>query len=168
MTPRQCEIAAEAFTASILARCGFDVLVQYGANQPDYDLVAIRGDKKIPVSVKGSQDGGWMLAVKYVRNGVSYHQAIDKWLSVQRKDIIYIFVQFLNVSISHAPRLYVAQPDEIAAHMKTQCNGRGHGSLQEDWPRDHPKSQYTHRIPVHWSFTGERIGKLCDAYPLGL
>ena len=64
MTPRQCEIAAEAYAASLLAQGGYDVLVQYGAIQPHYDLVANNGSIFLPISVKGSQDGGWMLAVK--------------------------------------------------------------------------------------------------------
>lgn len=31
-----------------------------------------------------------MLAVKYVGNGVDYHEAIDKWLSKQREDVVYV------------------------------------------------------------------------------
>jgi hypothetical protein len=90
MTGRQCEIAAEAYTACLLAQAGYDVLVQYGANQPHYDLMAVKHMRKLPISVKGSQDGGWMLAVKYVGNGVDYHEAIDKWLSKQREDVVYV------------------------------------------------------------------------------
>lgn len=96
MTPRQCEIAAESYAACLLAQTGFDVLVQYGANQPHYDLVAVKGKRLLPISVKGSQDGGWMLAVRYVKQGVNYRAAADKWLSVQRDDIVFIFVQFLG------------------------------------------------------------------------
>lgn len=157
MTPRQCEIAAESYTASLLAQCGYDVLVQYGANQPHYDLVAVKSTRFLPVSVKGSQDGGWMLAVRYVKPGVDYLAAIDKWLESQRSDVVYLFVQFYGVNLGDAPRVYVARPPEIAAHMKTQCNGRGHGSLQEDFRRNHPKSKYSHRIPEHWAFGRLRI-----------
>lgn len=56
MTPRQCEIVAESYTACLLARSGYDVLVQYGANQPHYDFVAVKDKRIIPISVKGSQD----------------------------------------------------------------------------------------------------------------
>ena len=35
-------IAAEAFAAAQFARFGIDVSVQYGANQPEYDLIATR------------------------------------------------------------------------------------------------------------------------------
>jgi hypothetical protein len=45
MTRRQCEIAAEAYAASLLARSGYDVSVQYGANQPGYDLVAVKDNR---------------------------------------------------------------------------------------------------------------------------
>jgi Holliday junction resolvase-like predicted endonuclease len=157
MTPRQCEIAAESYTACLLAQAGYDVLVQYGANQPHYDLVAVKDKRILPISVKGSQDGGWMLAVRYVKEGVNYHAAIDQWLSNQRDDVIYVFVQFKHVLPSNAPRVFVARPRDIALHMKTQCAGRGHGSLQEDYRRDHPRSQYDHKVPSNWNFTYERI-----------
>jgi hypothetical protein len=160
MTPRQCEIAAESYTACLLAQSGYDVLVQYGANQPHYDLVAVKDKRILPISVKGSQDGGWMLAVRYVEKGVDYHAAIDKWLTIQRDDVVYIFVQFMHVPLGHAPRVFVARPPEIAAHMKTQCLGRGHGSLQEDYLRDHPRSQYNHKIPGGWAFTHARIDSI--------
>jgi hypothetical protein len=160
MTPRQCEIAAESYTASLLAQCGYDVLVQYGANQPHYDLVAVKGDKFLPISVKGSQDGGWMLAVRFVKPGVNYVQAIDCWLRSQRKDLVFFFVQYMHVDIGSLPRVYIARPEEIATHMKTQCHGRGHGSLQEDFRRDHPKSKYDHKIPASWQFSQKRLESL--------
>ena len=49
-------VAAEAFAAGLFARCGLDVSVQYGANQPEYDLLVVRGDAVLKVSVKGSKD----------------------------------------------------------------------------------------------------------------
>lgn len=157
MTPRQCEIAAESYTACLLAQCGYDVLVQYGANQPHYDLVAGKDKRFLPVSVKGSQDGGWMLAVRYVKPGVNYHAAIDQWLSVQRDDVIYVFVQFIHVVLCHAPRVYVARPPEIAGHLKIQCDGRGHGALHEAYRAENPRSKYDHKIPPEWAFSSERI-----------
>ena len=160
MTPRQCEIAAESYTAYLLARCGYDVLVQYGANQPQYDLVAVKGKRIRTISVKGSQDGGWMIAVKYVKEGVNYHTAIDMWLQAQREDLIYVFVQFLRVELAGVPRVYAAVPSEVAAHMRTQRDGQGHGSLQEDWRRDHPRSKYDYKLPVGWAFTPDRIDVL--------
>ena len=157
MTPRQCEIAAESFAASLLAQAGYDILVQYGANQPHYDLVAVKGDRILLVSVKGSQDGGWMLASRFVKKGVSYHQAIVQWLAYQRADIVFMFVQFQGISIGHAPRVYVARPTEIAEQLKAHRKGQGHGALQEDWQRNHPGSSYADKIPQSWTFSIERI-----------
>jgi len=160
MTPRQCEIAAEAFTASLLAQAGYDVLVQYGANQPHYDLVAVKEERILMVSVKGSQDGGWMLASRFVKEGVGYYEAIDQWHKHQRQDLVFIFVQFKDVVIGQAPRVYLARPPEIALHLKAHRNGLGHGALQENWLRDHPRSKYTDKIPESWAFTGHRIDSI--------
>ena len=157
MTSRQCEIAAEAYSASLLSQSGYDVLVQYGANQPHYDLAVEKDYKFVPVSVKGSQDGGWMLAVRYKQEGISYHEAIDRWLAVQRKDIIFLFVQFINVPVGGLPRAYVATPSEIAAQLKSQCGGRGYGSLQEDIRRDKPRSKYNHKLPDGWRYSVGRF-----------
>ena len=165
MTSRQCEIAGESYAACLLAQAGYDVLVQYGANQPHYDLVAVKRERFLPISVKSSQDGGWMLAVNHLKEGVGYHQAIDAWLSSQRSDVVFVFVQFLGVALGTAPRAYMARPREIAAHLKTQCAGRGHGALQEDYRRDRPRSKYDHRIPPEWVFTSERVDNI-ESEPL--
>ncbi len=70
-------VAAEAFAAAVFARYGYDVSVQYGANQPEYDLIAVSGDKILKISVKGSQDGGWGLTQNY-KKGCDYHEAVDR------------------------------------------------------------------------------------------
>jgi hypothetical protein len=161
MSSRQCEIAAESYTACLLAQSGYDILVQYGANQPHYDLMAVKGEeRKLPISVKGSQDGGWMLAVRYVKPGVNYRVAIDKWLSAQRNDVIYMFVGFLHVPLGEAPRVYVARPPEIATQLKLQCSGRGHGSLQEDTPTFSPRSKYKDKVPAEWCYSTKRIDSI--------
>ncbi len=69
------------------ARLGYDISVQYGANQPEYDLAIIKGDRLIKVSVKGSKDGGWGLTQSNLTKADSenentkanYHGAIDIW-----------------------------------------------------------------------------------------
>lgn len=162
MTSRQCEIAAESYAACLLAQAGYDVLVQYGANQPHYDLVAENAGRFLPISVKGSQDGGWMLAVKYKNEGATYHDAIDSWLAAQRNDVIFVFVQFAGVALGAPPRVYVARPEEIAAHMKTQCNGRGHGALHENQRQIRPGSKYDHRLPDNWRFSEERLKEVAS------
>jgi hypothetical protein len=61
MTAYQVGVSAEAFAAALFARAGFHVSVQYGANQPGYDLIVEKKKKAYLISVKGSQDGGWGL-----------------------------------------------------------------------------------------------------------
>ena len=61
-------VAAESLVASLFARTGFDASVQYGADQPEHDLMIAPGDKLAKISVKGSQDGSWGLTQKYLRN----------------------------------------------------------------------------------------------------
>src|SRR5580658_1686452 len=73
-------VAAEAIAAAQFARCGFDVSVQYGANQPEYDLVVAKGSNVLKVSVKGSQTGSWGLGQSGLKNA-DYHAAIAKWLA---------------------------------------------------------------------------------------
>ena len=51
MTSWHVGVAAEAFTAGQFARYAYDVSVQYGANQPEYDLIAVSGDKMLKISV---------------------------------------------------------------------------------------------------------------------
>ena len=66
MNSWQVSVAAESVVACMFARCGYDVSVQYGANQPEYDLIVAKRDKMLKVSVKGSQDGGWGLSQSYI------------------------------------------------------------------------------------------------------
>ena len=101
-----------------------------------------------------------MLAARYVKEGVNYHQATDQWLSVQRPDVLYVLVQFQNVAIGQAPRVYLARPPAIAAHLKAQRAGKGHGALQEDWQRNHPRSSNKDKIPSSWLFSRDRIDSI--------
>jgi Holliday junction resolvase-like predicted endonuclease len=160
MTPRQCEIAAESYTACLLAQAGYDVLVQYGANQPDYDLVAVKDKRMLLISVKGSQDGGWMLAVRYKEKGVTYHEAIDRWLAAQRDDVVFVFVQFADVQVGCAPRAYIARPAAIAEQLKSQRNGEGYGSLHEDRLRRSPGSSFSELLPKTWHFSISQINEI--------
>ena len=81
-------VAAEAYAAAIFARYGYDVSVQYGANQPEYDLIAVSGDQMLKISVKGSQDGSWGLTQGFKKN-CDYHEAIARWLSAHHRKNIF-------------------------------------------------------------------------------
>ncbi len=55
-------------TAAQFALCGFDVSVQYGANQPEYDLMSSQKEiELLKVSVKDSQDGSWGLTQSHMK-----------------------------------------------------------------------------------------------------
>lgn len=145
-------------TAAQFARCGWDVLVQYGANQPEFDLVAVKGDATLRVSVKGSQDGGWGLTQSFISEA-NYHNAADQWLARHGGKTVFCFVQFRNVSLNALPRLYLARPSEVAARLKATANGRGDTILYEDhtWGPRARAAGTQEKIPVEWCFTAERL-----------
>ena len=158
-------VAAEAFVAAQFARYGIDVSVQYGANQPEYDLIASKRDtdQMLKVSVKGSQDGSWGLTQKYKKN-CDYHEAIDRWLNDHGNKTIFCLVQFKDVSENEMPRMYLATPAEIAEYMKNSRGGNGGTILHEDhvWG-DRAIAAGSHdTIPPEWKFTRERAIELLN------
>ena len=163
--PFHVGIAAEAFVAAQFARCGYNVLVQYGANQPEYDLVVvkIKDGKSMNVSVKGSQDGAWGLTQSFLKNA-DYHGAVDKWLEKHHKKTVFAFVQFLDVPLYEMPRLYLAFPKEIAAVLKSSAKDRGDTILYEEKKRGARAygSGTIDKIPDEWKFSRERIEEILD------
>ncbi len=157
----QVATAAEAFAAAQFARCGWDVSVQYGANQSEYDFVAVDGDRVLKVSVKGSKDGGWGLTQSHIKNA-NYHGAVDAWLIKHSRKTIFCLVQFKDVPLDQLPRMYLATPHEIAVWLKAAAAGRGETILYEY----HAWSQRAHgagtidKIPEHWRFTEERLNEI--------
>src|SRR5712691_6558557 len=99
LTQWQVATAAEAFAAAQFARCGWDVSVQYGANQPEYDLVAVDGNRVLKVSVKGSKDGGWGLTQSHIANA-DYHAAADAWLRKHSRKSVFCLVQFKGTPVT--------------------------------------------------------------------
>lgn len=156
-------IAAEAFAAAQFARYGINVSVQYGPNQPEYDLVATKpkGDVSLHISVKGSQDGSWGLTQKY-KKGCSYHKAIDLWLEAHGKRTVFCLVQFQDVKDSELPRFYLATPLEIANVMKSSRNGAGNSILYENhlWTGRAQAAGTIEKIPEEWVMTRERVDLL--------
>ncbi len=112
-------VAAEAHAAALFARCGLDVSVQYGANQPEYDLIVAHGDCMLKVSVKGSKDGGWGLTQTELSRikKAQYHAAIDAWLSRHKSRTVLCFVQFQGVADDQMPRVYLATPADVAGDV---------------------------------------------------
>lgn len=130
-TPFLVGVAAEAIAATQFARCGFDVSVQYGANQPEYDLMVAKAGRMLKVSVKGSQDGSWGLTQSFLKEA-NYHGAIDTWLKRRGAETSFCFVQFKGVPLEGLPRLYLARPAEIADRLRSTAKGRGDTILYEE------------------------------------
>ena len=155
--------AAEAVAAAQFARCGWDVLVQYGANLPEYDLVAVKKPHTMKVSVKGSQDGGWGLTQSHMKDR-NYHGAVDIWLARHAADTVMCFVQFQNVAIDDLPRVYLARPAEVAHWLKAAAGGRGDTVLKEKhvWTNRAKAAGTEDNIPARWQFSCARASELAS------
>jgi len=149
-----------------LPRCGYDVSVQYGANQPEYDLAVVRDERMLKVSVKGSQDGGWGLTQSYMRKGeANYHEAIDLWVARHKPRTVMCFVQFIDVPIMKMPPVYLATPTEVGKFMKSCASGRGVTVLFErkEWTKRAHGSGTVDEMPKNWAFSPERIDHLMQS-----
>ena len=161
-------VSAETYAAALFARYGYDVSVQYGADQPEYDLiVSSRGNRELmlKISVKGSKDGGWGLTQKY-KKGCTYHEATQKWLDNHSAKTIFCLVQFQNVELNEMPRMYLATPKEIADRLDPSSGGYGETILYENhtWGIRARGYGTTDRIPYEWKFTPERARELFETY----
>ena len=154
-------VAAEAIAAAQFARVGWDVSVQYGANQPEYDLMIARPDKVMKVSVKGSQDGSWGLTQSYLKSA-NYHKAVESWLGDHGALTIFCFVQFKGVALEALPRVYLATPAEVAERLKSSAGGRGDTILYEEhaWTPRAAGRGTVDRIPEAWQFSESRLQEL--------
>lgn len=152
-------IAAEAFAAGMFAQAGYDVSIQYGANQPDYDLIVKKSglQKFLAISVKGSQDGGWGLLQSY-KKGRTYFEAIDAWFENQGKGTIFCLVQLQGKKLGECPDVFLATPKEIADLLKTGRGGKGILALpmKKTYKKGVGKGQ-EFGIPESWRFGKERI-----------
>jgi hypothetical protein len=159
----QVAVAAEAAVAMVFARAGWNVAVQYGANQPEYDLMVDDGRNSFKISVKGSQDGSWGLTQSLLENA-NYHAAADAWLARHTPRTIYAFAQFKGIELPEAPRIYLATPAEVADRLKRTANGRGDTILYErkEWTKRAVGAGTVDAIPTAWRFSLERIEELCS------
>lgn len=154
-------VAAEVFAAGFLAQAGCDVSVQYGANQPVYNLIAVKVARTLRISVKGSQDGAWGLTQNYLANA-DYHRAADIWLTKQKENIVFMLLQFKDISLGQSPRAYLATPKEIAEQLKASSKGRGDTMLHENhtWTKRSHAYGTTDKIPDEWVFSVERLDEM--------
>lgn len=161
MASYHVSVAAEAFAAALFARAGYSVSIQYGANQPGYDLIVAGDGMPKKVSVKGTNKRGWVLTASK-KKGKSYHGAIDAWTaSLKDPEILHCLVQFKGVDFETMPRLYLARTCEVAAYLKSMRAGHGYTVLRENhkWIRG-PGAGTTDSIPEEWKMRKDRIAKL--------
>jgi Holliday junction resolvase-like predicted endonuclease len=150
-------IAAEALAAGLFARHGYNVSVQYGANQPEYDLLVERADELMKVSVKGSQDGSWGLTQSFKKDK-SYHEAAEIWQQRHGKRTVICLVQFKGINVTEMPRVYLALPNEIAEFMKKSRNGHGETILHENHTyKSGIGAGTTDKLPLEWRFSAVKI-----------
>ena len=158
-------IAAEAFAAGMFAQAGCNVLVQYGANQPQYDLVVVSAKQTIWVSVKGTQGHAWGLMARYKKDR-GYHEAIDAWATANHSSqIIYCLVSLQGIKLGECPRVYLATVAEISKRLKESRNGAGHTILWEN--RCYTKGiakGCTDMLPTEWSFTHDRLTYIFETF----
>lgn len=165
MNSHQVSVAAESLTATLFAWAGYDVSVQYGANQPEYDLVVVRGDSIVKVSVKGSKDSQWGLTQKYKKER-TYYEAANLWVLKHSKKTILSLVQFhgVNMESGELPRVYLATPFEIGEKLKSSKNGTGDTILREEhfWTSGIAGGTID-KIPEEWKFSKKRIEELISS-----
>jgi hypothetical protein len=151
-------VAAEAVAASLFARCGLDVSVQYGADQPEYDLVIARGERMLKVSVKGSKDGSWGLTQSFLKQA-NYHAAVDTWMSRHKPRTIFCLVQYKGTREDEMPRVYLATPKEVGGRLRATANGRGDTILYEShaWGPRASAAGCIEKIPENWRFSSKRV-----------
>ena len=156
-------VAAEAFTAALFARCGYDVSVQYGANQPEYDLIITRGASVLKVSVKGSKERNWGLTQRYLKDA-DYHAAAESWFARHGPRTVYALVLFSDDDPMAMPRVYLATPREIADRLKATAKGKGDTILHEHivWTNRAHGAGTIDEIPAAWKFSSKRIDELID------
>lgn len=158
-------VSAEAFVAAQFTRYGIDISVQYGANQPEYDLIAHKNDSLMKISVKGSQDGSWGLTQKYLKDR-DYHKAIDDWYKAHGKKTVFCLVQFKGTKENEMPRMYLATSKEIADLLRSERNGYGDTILYEnhEWTSKSVGAGTTDKIPDKWILTENRAKMFLDKY----
>lgn len=163
-TPWHVSVAAESLTASLFAQCGYDVSVQYGANQPEYDLMVAKGERMLKISVKGSQDGGWGLCQSHIKNA-DYHGAIKCWVDRHKPHTVLCFVQFQGVKLTEMPRMYLATAMEVGERLHATAKGRGDTILYErhEWGKRAHGAGTIEEIPSVWRFSSKRIESLLNA-----
>jgi hypothetical protein len=120
-------------------------------------MVAVKGERTLKVSVKGTQLAGWQMTSGF-KKGRSYSEAADAWLKKHGDDLVFIFVQFLDIPLGTMPEVFVARAHAVASHLKGGKRGGGDTTLRwkHTWISGVAKG-CTDTVPEMWKFSQERI-----------
>ncbi len=160
MNTHHVEVAAESLAASLMSQLGWDVLVRYGANLPEYDILATKEGRIVKVSSKGSQDGGWGLTQGY-KKGKSYKDAAQHWVNKHSPDTLVFLVQFQDIEAGKMPLVYVARPQEIGDYLANARDGHGETTILVS--KNYKKgiaAGTKDRMPDAWIFSEKRLNQL--------
>jgi len=158
MNKHQVSVAAESFATASFARGGYDVFVQYGPNQPGYDLLVSNKRKVLHVSVKGSMDPkGWIISTK--KKGKSYKESLNEWYE-NNKDFLFYLVLFKNNEITSMPEMYLTSTKELYNHLSKGFFGSISLTLYCDYcPRQGKNKGKAQSLPSDWIVSRKRIEK---------
>jgi hypothetical protein len=166
LSSSQISVAAEAFATAQFALAGFEMLEQVRRARFYFDLVVARSGGMMKISVYASFNGFWDLVDRYLdaskqtnASAADYHHAISAWLGNQSLRATCCLVQFEPADLHRMPRLYLASPGEVAAHLHDkidQLSNNELGLIGMD---------IVHRLeglPVSWRFSQARIAELME------
>ena len=119
--------------------------------------MAVKGKRALKVSLKGTQEPGWVLTGGF-QEGRSYAEAADAWLQKHGADLVFMFVQFQGVPIGSMPFVYVARAQEVADRLKAAKCGTSDTTLRwrHTWKSGCAKG-HTDTVPDAWVFSPKRI-----------
>lgn len=162
MNRHQVGVAAEAFAAGIFAQASCSVFVQYGANQPGFDLAVTKNGKTISVSVKGSSNGYWLLCPP-LKDKRTKAQALENWIR-KNQDYVFCFVNFKDCNIGQMPRLFLATGREVAKELKQHEYGEPAHYLCDYYvpKRGKNKGKQMGILTKRWEMTEDRITKVLE------
>jgi hypothetical protein len=158
ITKHQVSVAAESFATASFARAGYNVFVQYGPNQPGYDLVVSHEKKVLHVSVKGSMDPkGWVISTK--KKDMTYEASLKEWYK-NNKDWFFYLVLFKKNEIDSMPEMYITSAKELYDHLNKGFFGAPCLTLYHDYcPKQGKNKGEVQKLPSDWNFSKKRIEK---------
>lgn len=126
-TRNRTRVAGEMVVATYLARCGYDVFLQWGVLEA-YDLVAIKGRSVRRIQVKASNTPGWLIAPKVA--GKSYQDSIKSKMRKHGGETLFACVHFDPKKKEVMPNIYFIEQPRLKRLLLKKNQQRGYGILE--------------------------------------